>query len=1226
MADHVDVTTDTITHAALSADDLISNAPLRPNENGSVPESADRFQHRIVAQRVAQLIAAGETSVNIAVNGPWGSGKSTFFGLLKEELDTYKRETTFKRALRRLPFLRAHVRDTKPRFTPVDFDAWQMADETFESNFLATVAPHVPHSPKNIEQRLFQANRSVNLPLGIEIAHPGWKVLLNTVLILVLAFVVFGVPWFQVSSGAPDTFSWEYIWTKYVPALIAWTTAAAGGTLLVVVLGVVTKLWSVTVEESGPAHVTQFRRIFTEILKRSKTTQVILVDELDRCAPAATMSTLEGLRRFVGEDNCIFVVAFDRESVVATVEDEMLRSVPHRPGRPYYSTAGEYLDKIFTYQVALPPQPRKGFRKYARDLVADKQGGVWGELRTHHGQEALDRVISILSPPHLTSPRRTKVILNDFAINARMVHSFRNSWTERADEIAVLTVLQTEFPLFYADLEHYPSLLAHVAKRVDTEPGETIAPLVKQYTDKRAAYDTVFTSEPGAVPSGSDGTPSSPKASSPNNAVSIALGQQLERYLEKLRDMQVTLPVADLIQLGTGERMLQFENPAVFAAVEAATEVPRTETLTLLEKASSNDRYRAVEMMLNSIEGEPSAEAMSLRGLSGVLLPSLDEGHRRALLPQVAGSWDRIVAADAVLQLDDSAALGYVRALAPFKDQDWVDGVLRTTYPNPKLMAPAIYAMTSLVPASTLHAARHELVDTAISVVREDPGVFEVLISRLDQGQGAALDLADAKRLADLLSADDIPGDDIDRLRQVSAATESLLRFHEVQTVTSTRAWLAKVFRIRAIGNDEAIPNYLRVVGSGLRDESTRVAAADEMLEALAAKASSQFKSAVAKHLPTEGVAPSTKQLVAALRALLRIVAKDDARDTKAVVTGISTLVTLMPQDSEFSADSIVDILERAYRSSGEFPPARLDALLSVSDALSRLPVLMKAMHELTATLLVRVASDEREQSHLTHALGQLSALPADVLVLVVDTLRTQLPQVRAASAGPVAMILYAQQRLRNLRRKVKALSYEEISSHHAYIGDDVLPPWVATAPKVEDLRMAFDGTGYSAVPDDAWQAYARWAPRRDRSILWREAADLGEDTNTLRVIASRGIDSRVIAEAADAISAAPDTHTRSSATRIYATLPRNAVVAAALVEPLEALLRKASRADAPLVADLLVGFAGAFDTAEHTRLDAQVRAWLMHVRVALSDSALDELDRSRWTRPGGKGRRQKSE
>lgn len=1211
MADHVAVTIDKITHAALSADDLISNAPLRPNESGSVPESADRFQHRIVAKRVAQLIAAGETSVNIAVNGPWGSGKSTFFGLLKEELDNYKRATWFTRRLRKVPFLGPHVKDEKPRFTPVDFDAWQMADETFESNFLATVAPHVPHSPKNIEQRLFQANRSVNLPLGLEIAHPLWRAVLNIGLIVVLAFVVFGVPALQVSVGAPDDFSWDYVWTKYVPALIAWTTAAAGGTLLVVVLGVVTKLWSVTVEESGPAHVTQFRKIFTEILRRSKTTQVILVDELDRCAPAATLSTLEGLRRFVGEDNCIFVVAFDRESVVSTVGDEMLRTVPHRPGRPYYSTAGEYLDKIFTYQIALPPQPRKGFRKYARDLIAEKQGGVWGELRTRYGQEALDRVISILSPPHLTSPRRTKVILNDFAINARMVHSFRNSWTERADEIAVLTVLQTEFPLFYADVEHYPSLLAHVAKRVTTEPGETIAPLVKQYTDKKAAYDAVFTSGLEAAPSSSDG---SPKTSSPNNAVSIALGQQLERYLEKLRDMQVTLPMADLIQLGTGERMLQFENPAVFAAVEAATEVPRTETRALLEKASSNDRYRAVEMMLNSIEGEPSAEAMSLRGLSGVLLSSLDEGHRRALLPQVAGSWDRIVAADAVLQLDDSATLGYVRALAPTKDQEWVGGVLRTTYPNPLLMAPAIYAMTELVPAPTLHAARHELVDTAILVVRDDPRVLEALLTRLNEGQSFTLALSSAKQLAARLSTADIPDDDTNELKGVDAAVRSLLRYR-AKTVSGTRAWLTTVFRLRAISNADALPDYVRVLGDDVHRGATRDDIVDEMLDALAAKAPPEFKSEVAKLLVFDDVAPSSKRLVPALQALLRIVVKEALENESAVVEAISVISSLLPKNKTVSVTKTVGLVDDAYRNPAPMSPVRLDSLLSVAHALSDVPDLMHAMHELTAELFINLASGERDEVFVRQALTKMGKEPAEVLLRIVNALRASIADARQTTPAAVTMAIFAQQHLHHLGQPVKALSYAEISPYHAYVGTDLMSSWIATAPSVDDINEALDGSEYSTVPDNAWQIYARRAPLSDRSMLWQRAVDVEDDPDTLRAIASQGVGPHLVADATGAILAAANADARSVAVRTFLTLPRDAVTAAALLEPLLTLLNQAGRADARAVTELLVEYANVFDSAARALLNAPVRAWIERMSDVLPGSERERLAGRGWAR-----------
>ncbi|WP_372969502.1 P-loop NTPase fold protein [Microbacterium sp.] len=1219
MAAAADVTPEKTKHAALSADDLISNAPLRANESGSVPDSDDRFQHRIVAQRVAQLIAAGDTSINIAVNGPWGSGKSTFFGLLTEELGKYKRVTWFKRTLRkRLPFLDPRIVDTKPRFTTVDFDAWQMADETFESNFLATVAPHVPHSPKNIEQRLFQANRSVNLPLGLEIPHPVMRRVLNVVLVLVLAFVVFGVPWFQVSAGAPDHFSWEYLWTKYVPALIAWTTAAAGGTLLVVVLGVVTKLWSVTVEESGPAHVTQFRKIFTEILKRSKTTQVILVDELDRCAPAATMSTLEGLRRFIGEDNCIFVVAFDRESVVATVDEEMLRTVPHRPGRPYYSTAGEYLDKIFTYQVALPPQPRKGFRKYARDLIADKQGGVWGELRTQHGQEALDRVISILSPPHLTSPRRTKVILNDFAINARMVHSFRNSWTERADEIAVLTVLQTEFPLFYGDLEHYPSLLAHVARRVDTDPGETIAPLVEQYTKKRAAYDTVFSSVIHTGLDTKDATTSDQHAVSPTNAVSLALGLQLERYLEKLRDMQVVLPMADLIQLGTGERMLEFEDPAVFAAVEAATEVPRHETRALLEKASPNDQHRAVEMMLNSIEGEPSAEAMNLRGLSGSLLPKLTEAQRQSLLLQINSSWDRILVADAVLHLEEAAILGYVNALASTKDQPWVDDVLRTTYQNPLLLAPGIHAMTERLRAATLHAARHELIDTAISVVRVDPKVLEALLTRLDEGQSFTLELQSAKKLAERLLAADIPGDDTRSVKNVGATARSLLRFR-ASTVGGTRTWLTLAFRLRAITDVEALPDYVEVLKTDVRREATRGGAVDEMLEALAAKAAPEFKSEVAKLLVSEGVSPSMARVLPALQALLRVVAKRAIDDESGVVEGISVLAGLLPKNKSISVTKTVGLVEAAYRDPAPMSPARLDSLLSVAHALSGVPNIAHTMQELTAALFINMTSDEYDQSIVRQGMTRMGKEPAEVLLRIVDDLRAKLHDGRRTGPAAVAMTLFAQQGLHHLGQPAKALSYAEISRQPVYVGTELLSSWIATAPSVEDINEALDGSEYSAVPDEVWEIYARRAPLEDRSRLWQRAVEVRKSPDTLRAIASQGIDPQIVADAAAAIPAAANVDARSVAVRIFLTLPRDAIAAAALVDPLITLLNQMSRADARAVFELLVHYTDVFNRSARARLQKAARRWFNEVRVGLSDDAAEQLLHDGWVHPNSK-------
>ena len=182
-------------YTQLTGGDLISNEPLRGDGDARISDDADVFQHRRVARRVAQLIATPGTNVNIAVNAPWGSGKSSFFGLLKEELADLSASGTTS-------------------FNPVDFDAWQMADATFESNFLATVAEGIPNSPKDIEQRLFRANRTVTLPLGVDVADK-WRRPLKIALIALIALLVFGIPAIQVASdaNAPVTHdAWSFFW------------------------------------------------------------------------------------------------------------------------------------------------------------------------------------------------------------------------------------------------------------------------------------------------------------------------------------------------------------------------------------------------------------------------------------------------------------------------------------------------------------------------------------------------------------------------------------------------------------------------------------------------------------------------------------------------------------------------------------------------------------------------------------------------------------------------------------------------------------------------------------------------------------------------------------------------------------------------------------------------------------------------------------------------------
>lgn len=75
------------------------------------------------------------------------------------------------------------------------------------------------------------------------------------------------------------------------------------------------------------------------------------------------------------------------------------------------------------------------------------------------GTPSLDFVLFTLIPSHVHSPRRIKVLLNNYATNVRMTRSrLPGAWPVRAREIARLTAFQTEFPDFAADLRYEPRL------------------------------------------------------------------------------------------------------------------------------------------------------------------------------------------------------------------------------------------------------------------------------------------------------------------------------------------------------------------------------------------------------------------------------------------------------------------------------------------------------------------------------------------------------------------------------------------------------------------------------------------------------------------------------------------------------------------------------------------------------------------------------------------------
>lgn len=73
--------------------------------------------HREIAARVAEIATHAETPLNIALFGAWGSGKSSFYEMLKDAL-----------------------KSTPGKARSVRYDAWKFGGESLKRNFLSHTA------------------------------------------------------------------------------------------------------------------------------------------------------------------------------------------------------------------------------------------------------------------------------------------------------------------------------------------------------------------------------------------------------------------------------------------------------------------------------------------------------------------------------------------------------------------------------------------------------------------------------------------------------------------------------------------------------------------------------------------------------------------------------------------------------------------------------------------------------------------------------------------------------------------------------------------------------------------------------------------------------------------------------------------------------------------------------------------------------------------------------
>lgn len=567
-------------------------------------EAVDRLGHATVAARVAELLVRGRGSVNVALFAPWGAGKSSFFSLLKDAIANVDGGATIIR-----------------------YDAWRTSGENFQTHFLSNVWEALEGSEKKPPRSLYNTSKTVRLdPIRALKAHGKLLGLIAAWTLLAwLAIALLHTGSRYIGENDPAEFL-----PMYFEDLQTWFGRFLAAALAVVVAIKLVDLTKVTIDEEAPSRSEQFSEIFRSYVQRVKSKPlVIFVDELDRCSPQQVLDVLSGLRTFLETKGCSFVVAGDRDAISQAIATDAQHPRPVREDAPYYSTPGEFIDKIFQHQVSLPPARNYTLRTFANDLVRDA-GGIWEELRHASDPDLFSRVLLTLTPVHVQSPRRVKVLLNTYAMTVRIAQSRGiENWIERADEIAFWSTLRVEFPAFANDLQRVPNLIELVLDP-SARPREAIAELVEAWRfperANRAARtaDVVIAGE-GAGPlselstseedgddaaddqseqvaiSGADLRPDSSaiKRTASDRAATV-LNEQLLSYLRRTTE-RVKTPAQDLVLMLEKSEELDISEPRLVAALELAVDREAGWVAKTFEPELPSVKQAAVRRLANRV-------------------------------------------------------------------------------------------------------------------------------------------------------------------------------------------------------------------------------------------------------------------------------------------------------------------------------------------------------------------------------------------------------------------------------------------------------------------------------------------------------------------------------------------------------------------------------------------------------------------------------------------------
>ncbi len=393
-----------------------------------IVDSNDVFNNSSYAEVLYRIVTDNDKPQTVGLFGSWGIGKTSIIKTLKEKY--------------------------KDNIDVFIFNAWKYSGDSFRRQFLLELAESgfffkcSSKKEKFIEDLKEQYHQSI-----LEDVKEQWKFSKSN-------FVLFG--------GAFGVFFLIYFLIFYLFGLTSIDEKSLIGSIIVSSIGATStvilsqgfkmfKIIEINKFKHQMIYPEQFESKFIDLLehKKNKNRIAIVIDDLDRCEPDSIMDTLKTVKTYLNiQDDKIkdsgvkpfFIIPIDDQAVLKSIDGK--EEMTYEQFRKYFNVTIRVNPLLQNDLLSLA---RANF-KYMKDYPEALYIGIIGNCR---------------------DARRLKHFINSFKIKKylteqRIIHCFGNDEKynnivkNNINLIALLTVLEIQFPEFYSDILKNPNqLLEH---------------------------------------------------------------------------------------------------------------------------------------------------------------------------------------------------------------------------------------------------------------------------------------------------------------------------------------------------------------------------------------------------------------------------------------------------------------------------------------------------------------------------------------------------------------------------------------------------------------------------------------------------------------------------------------------------------------------------------------------------------------------------------------------